>query len=107
MGSALRGPYLTAWNGGWLARWNPATGELIDECQINSTGMAALTPSGERALVLWGGWARLWDLGEKRELSALNLMLGPDTGTALGAVDENTYLAGTLKGLLHRIELRA
>lgn len=106
-GSALRGPYLTAWNGGWLARWNPSTGELVDQCQVNSTGMVAFTPSGERALVLWGGWARLWDFGAKRELSAINLMLGPDTATALGAVDENTFLAGTLKGLLHRLELRA
>ncbi len=106
-GSALRGPYLTAWNGGWLARWNPSTGELVDQYQVNSTGMVAFTPSGERALVLWGGWARLWDFEEKRELSALNLMLGADTATALGAVDERTFLAGTLKGLLHRLELRA
>jgi hypothetical protein len=105
-GSALRGSYLTGWNGGWLARWNPSTGELVDQCQVNSTGMVAFTPSGERALVLWGGSARLWEMGEKRELAALSLMLGPDTATSLAAVDESTFLAGTLKGLLHRLELR-
>ncbi len=45
-------------------------------------------------------------MGEKRELAALSLMLGPDTATSLAAVDESTFLAGTLKGLLHRLELR-
>ncbi|GMU53706.1 MAG: hypothetical protein AMXMBFR33_28520 [Candidatus Xenobia bacterium] len=102
----VRDPWLVAWNHEVIVRWRLETGEVVDATACPSAGLAgvAISSSGEQALALADGWARLYDLTEQRLLSSLSLLQGGDSPTVVAALNQDAFLVGTSRGLLHRLQ---
>lgn len=103
----LRDPWLVAWNHEVIVRWRLETGELVDVTPCPSAGLAgvAISASGDRALALADGWARLYDLTEQCLLSSLFLLKGGDSPTVVAALEQDSFLVGTSRGLLYRLQV--
>ncbi len=101
----VRDSWLVAWNHEAIMRWRLESGELVDVTPCPSAGLAgvAVSPSGERALALSEGSARLYDLTEQRLLASLFMLEGGDSPTVVAALDQDSFLVGTSRGVLHKV----